>query len=56
MMSKKHIKISRKDLIELLIQSWRNHYAVCDNDYLASEYEQEFDDDVNVEVTLQEDE
>jgi hypothetical protein len=44
------MKLTRKELIEILIDSWRNHYAVCDDEYLAKEYEQEFDEDVTVEV------
>jgi hypothetical protein len=47
----KVIKLSRAELLEILINSWRNHYAVCDNEYLAKEYEQEFDDDVTIIVT-----
>ena len=46
----KVIKLSRAELIETLINSWRRHYAVCDDEYLAKEYEQEFDDDVAIEV------
>jgi hypothetical protein len=47
----KVIKLSRAELLEILINSWRTHYAVCDNEYLAKEYEQEFDDDVTIVVT-----
>jgi hypothetical protein len=45
------LKLSREELVELLITSWRNHYAVCDDEYLAKEYEQEFDEDVMIVVT-----
>jgi hypothetical protein len=50
-MSKKVVKISRQDLIDLLVQSWRKHYEVCDDDYLATEYEQDFNEDVTIEIT-----
>lgn len=49
-MTNKVMELTRDSLIELLIEGWRNHYAVCDNDYLATEYEQEFDDDVAIKV------
>jgi hypothetical protein len=48
---KKVITLSRAELTELLIDSWRNHYAVCDDEYLATEYEQEFDEDVTIVIT-----
>jgi len=46
----KVMKLTRKELIEILIEGWRKHYAVCDDEYLAKEYEQEFDENVTIKV------
>ena len=46
----KVMELTRKELVEVLIEGWRNHYAVCDDEYLAKEYEQEFDENVTIKV------
>jgi hypothetical protein len=50
----KVMKLTRKELIEILIKGWRKHYAVCDDEYLAKEYEQEFDENVTIKVIKEE--
>ena len=48
------IEVSRDEIIEHLISSWRDHYEMMDDDFLVQEYKEDIseDPDYEVEITL----
>jgi hypothetical protein len=52
-MATEHIKIDRETAIEHLVQSWRDHYEVCDDEYIAREYEDYLSEDDGVDITVE---
>lgn len=54
---KEIIRVSREDMIEHMVTSWRDHYEQMDDDYLIGEYGQYISEDpeANIEIILKED-
>jgi len=53
---KEIIRISREDMIEHMVTSWRDHYEQMDDDYLIEEYGQYISEDpeANIEIVITE--
>jgi hypothetical protein len=49
---KEIIKLSREDLIEHLITSWRDHYEQMDDDFLIAEYGEYLSEDASANIEI----
>jgi len=48
-----HIKIEKWQLIEHLLNSWRDHYEMMSDEYLIAEYLEYLSEDPDADITVE---